>query len=112
MKKYLFAFLATSLSLIACQHEEANPRSSCVEQFLMDNNLLAYAGQNLGCDDIYVLLFELDGKEYFCSECPCADMLSIPIDCDEIPYCPSVYSPELEYFFNNAVNKGIVGVKP
>ncbi len=111
MKKSFFIFLTILLSANACHHEAASLHSSCVKQFLINNNLLAYVGQDLGCN-FYVSLFELDGKEYFYTDSPCADMISIPVDCDGANYCPSIYSPEMEYFFNNAVNTGIVGVKP
>jgi hypothetical protein len=111
MKNYLFVFLSIALSIVACQHEQVSPRSSCVDQYLINNNLLAYVGQDLGCK-FYVELFELNGKEYFYTDNPCADMLSIPVDCEGILYCQSVNSAELEFFFNNAVSKGIVGVKP
>ncbi|MFN0216633.1 MAG: hypothetical protein ACKVT2_20430 [Saprospiraceae bacterium] len=111
MKKYFIAFLVISLSIYACQHEGTSPASNCVEQFIIDNNLIPYDGQDLDCNT-YVSLFELDGKEYFYTDNPCADMLSIPVDCEGVPYCSSVSSPELEYFLGNAVDKGIVGIKP
>ncbi len=96
------------LLVIACKKEPATTRSSCVDQFLATNQLVKYTGQDIGCK-FYVALFELDGAEYFYADCHCADMLSIPIDCDGNAYCSDINSPELIFFFQNAVNKGIVG---
>lgn len=111
MKNYLFAFLTAFSCFSACRHEEAAPLTTCVEQFLTENNLVAYTGQDLGCK-FYASLFELGEKEYFYIDHSCADMISIPVDCAGNPYCANIDSPELAYFFANAVFIRVVGVRP
>ena len=109
--KNIYSLLFLALPLIfACKKTTIELRSVCVDQYLETQQLIKYDGQDIGCK-FYVTLFELDGKQYFYSDNACADLLSIPEDCDRNPYCASIHAPELTFFFQNAVNKGIVGFK-
>jgi hypothetical protein len=110
MKNFLITglFLAT---LVACCPEVPEPFSNCVDQFVADNKLVKYTGQDLGCRT-YVKLYELDLKAYFYTDCACADMLSIPVGCDGQQYCQSVDDAAMTYFLQNAEPKYVVGFYP
>jgi hypothetical protein len=115
MKHVAFLLIIFTLTLLSCKHESENP-VDCLDQFIADAGMVKYTGQTLGCSNDYLLHMELDGKSYFQVDNPCADMLSIPVDCDHVPYFqqtnPSeVPAAEWQYFFQNAINKGIIAVK-
>ncbi|MEO6037329.1 MAG: hypothetical protein ABIQ93_02880 [Saprospiraceae bacterium] len=86
---------------------------SCVEQFIADHQLEPYNGNglDLGCK-FYTDLFELDGQQYFRTNCNCADMITVPVDCSGTAYCVNIDAPELSYFYRNAAFIGIIGVEP
>ena len=111
MKNYCFlGFLAFLIAISACKKgEDASSDNDCVAQYINSHGLTPYTGQALDCD-FYVALYELDGKQYFYLDCPCADMLSIPEDCEGEGYCASIESPELSYFFLHATRIGIIGI--
>lgn len=109
--KNLSIFLFLILLGVSCRKQSTDQPLSCVDQYIQDHHLLKYTGQDLGCH-FYVQLYELDGKEYFLTDCPCADMFSIPKDCSGVPYCDSLNTQAMTYFSINAVPKKIVGLLP
>ena len=110
--KYLSIFTFSLLLLLpACKKAVTDKPLSCVEQFIVAHQLVPYNGQPLECKS-YTILFELDGQQYFGTECACADMVFIPVDCSGNAYCTSIDAPELSYFYQNAVSLGIIGINP
>ncbi|MBU6342108.1 MAG: hypothetical protein KGS48_11495 [Bacteroidetes bacterium] len=112
LKQFLSLLLPFVLLVFSCKQTSDLPLS-CEEQFVLDHNLIKYTGQDLatGCK-FYFSLYELDGKEYFCEDNPCTDMISIPLDCNGQVYCTSTEDPQLSYFYRNAQWKHIVGLRP
>ena len=109
--KYLPLTLLFLFCLSACRHDPPELTFSCVDQYIQDHQLIKYTGQELGCN-FYVRVYTLDGKEYFGEDNPCADMIAIPSDCEGQPYCTSADDPALQYFYQHAEAKNIIGIKP
>lgn len=114
MKNFAFLLVLIGLTLYSCKHEPETTLD-CIDQFIEDAGMVKYTGQALECN-FYLQHWQLDGKSYFQVDNPCADMLSIPVDCEHVPYFqqtdPSeVPAAEWEHFFQNAVDKGIIAVK-
>jgi len=102
--------LLLAISLFSCKKSEPNkPDLDCITNFVLMNNFIPYSGQVfMDCTDM-ILLYEYEGKDYFVHDNNCADMIAIPIDCDNMLLCQSYDDPIWSDFFRNAVYQRIVG---
>jgi hypothetical protein len=107
MQKLFSLCLLVLLTVFACKHESVAPIPTCVEQLIIDENLIPYTGQSLDCYFFYAH-YELDSKTYFGLDGTCVDMISTPFDCDGVLYDTT----QISYFYTHAVYKGIVGILP
>ncbi|MFM9949874.1 MAG: hypothetical protein ACKV1O_18205 [Saprospiraceae bacterium] len=111
MKNTILGFFAITLLALSCKKESIQP--NCVDQFIESRQLIKYTGQTLNCE-LFYNLYEFNGKQYYVAGNYCADMASNPVDCDGNFLCPNLGEPgftcpEIEDFFTNAINKGIIG---
>jgi hypothetical protein len=105
-----FIFFAVIILLTAGCKKEQSKSNACIEQFLELKGLTPYDGETLACQTFYTR-FELDGESYFQIGNHCADVYGAPENCAGEPYCTFEKCPELAYFYENAVEKEIVGFK-
>ncbi|MFN4080123.1 MAG: hypothetical protein ACK4NS_04435 [Saprospiraceae bacterium] len=114
MKKNTF-FIVTALLLLlgACQKADhaAFGAYDCKMKFIKLNNLQPYTGAFNGCV-YYYSLYQFKGQQYFLLDNPCADMVSIPVDCDGVPLTTSYDDPYLSVFYREADFVQIVGIVP
>ena len=99
------AVLYILLVAFAC---DDNDSDGCTKKILKENGMIAYTGQELGCSN-HLTLYEFKGDQYFLLNNHCADMMSLPFDCQGTSIC---LEPESEACknFAQAEFKGIVGI--
>lgn len=113
MKKNALFALLSLLSLGACKKTDDATFSAgdCTIKFVKLNNLQPYTGSLDDCV-YYYSLYNFKGQQYFLLDNPCADMVSIPIDCDGAPLTSSYDDPYLSVFYREADFIQIVGIVP
>ncbi|MEZ4911744.1 MAG: hypothetical protein R2774_12900 [Saprospiraceae bacterium] len=87
----------------------------CDTAMIMHQNMVPYNGIDTYC--VSLIKYVLDGKAYYVLDNCTADMLSMPVDCDNIVYITNngkidgeVIISKEEYFFKNAINLGVIGI--
>lgn len=111
--KNILGFFAITLLGLSCNKESESTQPSCVDQFIESRQLTKYTGQDLGFA-IYYSRYEFNGKEYYVAGSSLVNMASMPEDCDGNYLCLTQNGldfdcEELQDFYRDAVNKGIIG---
>jgi len=101
---FFFFFLAN-----ACKKED-EIKINCIDQFLEQNEMVKFQGQEIGCK-FFLALYEFKKKQYFRLGNHCADLISFPTDCDGNKLCENGEEEECRNFNENAKYIGIIGIK-
>ena len=104
----LFLTLVLLMSCFACD-EDCEPQKDCIDKTLAENNMVPYAGQELGCN-FYLTLFNYDGEQYFLLNNNCIDQVFYPFNCDGTILCEDSLTEECERFYTEAKLIGVVGI--
>jgi hypothetical protein len=100
----IFAILIITLGCV----KDNTINTDCIEAMLNKRNMLAYNGEEIGCK-MFLTLYHYDNKQYFHLGCHCADIFSLPIDCEGNEICINDDS-ECKRYVKRAERIGIVGI--
>ena len=109
MKRYCLLSICFLSMFLGCR-ENCRVEKNCLLETLRELDMVPYHGQELGCN-LHVVLYQLDGEQYFMLINHCADMVTYPFDCDGRKLCETAETPECVQFHESAQYVGIVGIR-
>jgi hypothetical protein len=109
MKFYSLILFTSSIIFFGC-NKENEVATNCITEILEQTDMVAFEGQDINCK-LFLQLFELENKQYFLYQNNCADMISIPFDCDGNLLCGNYQDEVCLTFYENATLIEIVGVQ-
>jgi hypothetical protein len=101
--------LAFLLTVTFACHEECHLEKSCIEEVLLEHNMVKYENQELGCNS-FLVLYKFNEEQYFLWNNHCADFVSYPFNCDGKKLCETGESFECSWFYETAEYIRIVGI--
>ena len=108
MKVFKYIRAIPLLLIVGCSEDDGVERD-CIESMLGANNMVAYNGQEVGCNS-FLELYHYRNEQFFLLGNHCADMVSFPVDCDGNALCEDLGDAECRDFFSNAERIRIVGI--
>jgi hypothetical protein len=106
--KTFISFCSILIALVACR-EECHVKKNCIENVLVEQGMVAYTGQELGCST-FLTLYQFNGKQYFMLGNHCADMIAYPFDCDGNKLCET-NDEKCQQYLQSTKYIGVVGIK-
>lgn len=88
-------------------------QQQCVEEYLEKYDMIPYRGQEIGCHQMYSILYEYHGEFYFMMICDCCDMIVTLEDCEGNQHCyfENDTEPVCDEYWDNSNCYGIIGLE-